>query len=68
MVLMEQKKHERFMRDQVREVKKHKLKKEMEAGKNLGDQPIHEWIAWQSKRFREEWEKKNGSIDKKRED
>lgn len=47
------------MDDQVEEIKKYKQLKEGEAGKDLGDQPIYEWIESQSEEFRKKWEERN---------
>jgi len=47
----------RFMKDQRKEIEKHKKKEAEKAGKDLGDQPIHEWIQSQSEEFRKKWER-----------
>jgi len=49
----------RFMADQRKKIKEYKHKKEKEAGKDLGDQPIYEWIESQSEEFRQKWEGRN---------
>lgn len=56
---MDESRMKRFMSDQRKEIKKYKHKKEKEANKDLGDQPIYEWIESQSKEFRKKWEDRN---------
>lgn len=43
----------------MEEIKKHKKKCDQEAGKDLGDDPIYEWIESQSEEFRKKWEDRN---------
>lgn len=56
---MDKSRMKKFMVDQVEEIKKHKRKKDKEAGKDLGDKPIYEWIESQSEEFRKKWEDRN---------
>jgi len=56
---MDEPKMKRFMKDQRKEILKHKKKKDTDAGKDLGDQPMHEWIESQSEEFRKKWEDRN---------
>jgi len=56
---MDKSRMKRFMDDQIEEIKKHKQLKDKEAGKDLGDRPIYEWIESQSEDFRKKWEERN---------
>ena len=54
---MNEKKHKKFMHDQLEEIKKVKNQEDKKAGKDLGDNFIHKWIKEESARFRKKWEK-----------
>jgi len=56
---MDKSRMKRFMSDQAEEIKKYKRKRDKEAGKDLGDVPIYEWIEGQGAEFRRKWIKRN---------
>lgn len=54
---MDKEKHEKFMHDQVKEIKKFKNGEDKKAGKKLGNGIIHDWVKERSANFRKNWEK-----------
>lgn len=47
-----------FMDAQIEEAKKFKAAQEKKYGKELGNEPIYQWIQLYSEDFRKKWEKK----------
>jgi len=47
--------HKKFIEDEVAEMVAYKKKKDKEAGRDLGDGPIFEWIENESEEFRKNW-------------
>ena len=54
---MDKKKQEKFMHNQVKEIKKFKNGEDKKAGKELDNGIIHDWIKERSANFRKNWEK-----------
>lgn len=56
---MEGDNYKKFIKAELKEMKKYRDQKNKEAEKDLGQQPVIEWINKQSKSFREKWNLKN---------
>ncbi len=54
---MDSTRFEKFMRDQMDEIKSVKKEADTTAGKDLGDDFVIDWIENNSALFREQWEK-----------
>ena len=53
--MMDATRFQQFMKDQIEEIQTVKEKADKEAGHNLGDDFVHDWINEESEVFREKW-------------
>ena len=48
---------------QIREIQKYKRIQSQKAGKDLGNQAVHEWITKYAGKFAKDWERKHGVLN-----